>query len=87
MRFVVKAYEDGNVFAVEITDDGSSIVKTLQGAREVGKRLSAFVEVLGDDTQEGLNRIKTALELLSETILARGAQLAQAKKAASGKKR
>ena len=36
MRFVVKKYEDGNMFAVETTDDGGSIVKSLDGTRQVG---------------------------------------------------
>jgi len=86
MRYVVKMYEDGNMFAVEITDDGSSVVKTLKGAREVGKRLSAFVEVLGDDTEDGVTRIKDALEFLVEVTAERGAKLAQ-KKAGPSKKR
>jgi len=87
MRFVVKAYEDGKAFAVEITDDGSSVVKLLKGNREVGKRLSAFVEVLGDDTEEGVARIKEELEYLAEIVVERGAQMAQKKKPGTGKKK
>jgi hypothetical protein len=86
MRFVVKTYEDGNMFAVEINDDGSSVVKTLKGAREVGKRLSTFVEVLGDDTEDGVTRIKDALHFLAEAIAERATQLAP-KKAGPSKKR
>jgi predicted ABC-type ATPase len=87
MRFVVKKYDDGNMFAVETTDDGSSIVKSLKGAREVGQRLSAFVEVLGDDTEDGVNRIKEALEYLEEVVAERAALLAQKKKPGPAKKR
>jgi hypothetical protein len=86
MRFVVKTYQDGKAFAVEITDDGSSVVKSLKGSREVGQRLSAFVEVLGDDTEEGAARIKEALEYLAEIVVERGAQMAQKKKPGAGKK-
>jgi hypothetical protein len=87
MRFVVKTYEDGNMFAVEISDDGSSVMNTLKGARDVGKRLSVFVEVLGDDTEVGVTRIKDALEFLAEVIAERGAKLAQKMSPSSGKKR
>jgi hypothetical protein len=76
MRFVVKTYEDGNLFAVEVSDDGSSVVSTLQGARETGKRLSSFVEVLGDDTPDGASRIADALEYLRGVVLERGKNLA-----------
>jgi hypothetical protein len=87
MRFVVKTYEDGKAFAVEITDDGSSVVKPLKGSREVGKRLSSFVEVLGDDTEEGAARIKEALDYLAEIVAERGAQFAQKKKLGAGRKK
>jgi len=87
MRFVVKTYEDGKAFAVEITDDGSSVVTSLKGNREVGKRLSSFVEVLGDDTEEGVARIKDALAYLAEIVAERGAQIGQKKKPGAGKKK
>ena len=87
MRFVIKKYEDGNTFAIETSDDGSAILQPLEGAREVGKRLSAFVEVLGDDTEEGVSHIKDALGYLSEVVAQRGAELARKKKASAGKKR
>lgn len=87
MRFVVKKYEDGNSFAVETTDDGGSIVKSLDGTRQVGKRLSAFVEVLGDDTEVGVARIKEALKYLEEVVSKRSNDVSQEKKAGPVKKR
>jgi di/tripeptidase len=87
MRFVVKTYDDGKAFAVEITDDGSSVVKSLKGSREVGQRLSAFVEVLGDDTEEGVARIKEALEYLRQIVEERGAQLTQKTTRGAGRKK
>ena len=75
MRFIVKTYEDGSTFAVETTDDGSAIVQPLQGNREVGKRLSAFVEILGDDTPEGVARMEAALQFLASTVAARAKSL------------
>lgn len=68
MRYLVKVYDDGALFAVETTDDGSRIVHTLHGQREVGKRLSAFVEILGDDSPDGLTRLQAALQFLNNTI-------------------
>jgi len=87
MRFVVKKYENGDTFAVETTDDGCAIVKSLAGARQVGQRLSAFVEVLGDDTDDGIARMKEALVYLDEVVTERAAQLALKKKAGGSKKR
>jgi hypothetical protein len=87
MRFVVKKYENGDMFAVETTDDGGAIVKSLAGARQVGQRLSAFVEVLGDDTDDGVKRIQEALEYLEQLVSERSDQLAQKRKAGPGKKR
>ena len=77
MRFVVKKYEDGSTFAVETTDDGSAIIKSLAGSRQVGQRLSAFVEVLADDTVDGARRISESLEYLKEVIAQRAANPAK----------
>ena len=71
MRFIVKKYDDGSMFAVETTDDGSEIVQSLDGSRKVGQRLSAFVEVLADDTADGIQRVHEALEYLKQFIDAR----------------
>ena len=68
MRFIVKKYDDGSMFAVETTDDGSEIVRSLDGSRKVGQRLSAFVEVLADDTADGARRTHEALEYLKKLI-------------------
>jgi hypothetical protein len=75
MRFLVKVYEDGGLFAVETTDDGSSIVRPLQGSREVAKRLSVFAEVLADDTPDGVARLEDALKFLQQAVTARRNQL------------
>lgn len=75
MRYTVKVYDDGTLFAVETTDDGSAIVRTLQGQREVGKRLSAFVEVLSDDSKDGVARLQQALKFLNNTITQGGSGL------------
>ena len=87
MRFMVKQYEDGNMFAVELTDDGSSILKALKGSREVGKRLSAFIEVLGDDTDEGASRIREALKYLDEVVSERANEPMEKTKPAPKKRR
>jgi hypothetical protein len=78
MRFLVKVYEDGAMFAVETSDDGSQIVRPLAGSRDVGKRLSAFVEVLGDDTADGAGRIQEALRFLGQAVEQRAQELSKA---------
>jgi hypothetical protein len=87
MRFVVKQYEDGNMLAIETTDDGSAIVRSLTGCRQVAKRLSAFVEILGDDTPDGVARLKAALDYLTQVVHQRGAELAPKKRPARKKRR
>ena len=87
MRFVVKQYEDGNMLAIETTDDGSAIVRSLSGERQVAKRLSAFVEVLGDDTPDGVTRLKQALAYLTQVVEQRGTELKPKNQEASKKRR
>jgi hypothetical protein len=53
----------------------------------VGKRLSLFVEVLGDDTEDGVTRNKEALRFLEEVVSERSGEVAQKNKARSGRKR
>lgn len=66
MRLVVKKYADGGTFAVETSNEGSTIVGTLAGTRDVGKRISAYIEVICDDTEEGADRLLAALSWLTE---------------------
>lgn len=75
MRFLVKVYDDGSVFGIETTDDGGAILRHLAGSREVGKRLSAFVEILGDNTPEGASRLREGLRLVEQAISEREAEL------------
>ncbi len=74
MRFSIKKYENGQTYAIETNDDGSEVVKNLLGQREVGQRISAFVEVLADDTPEGADRLLAALCWLTEQVEARKAR-------------
>ena len=54
MRIVMSQYGDGGKYAVETTSDGSKTVRDLVGNREVGARISAYIEAACDDNQEGL---------------------------------
>ena len=67
MRLVVKKYPDGGTYDVETSNEGASITQTLDGAREdVGKRISAYVEVICDDSEEGADRLLVALSWLMD---------------------
>jgi hypothetical protein len=68
MRFSIKKYGNGETYAVETNDDGTEIVNTLVGDRRVGQRISAFVEVLADETEEGTDRLLNALAWLKEQV-------------------
>ena len=73
MRIVVNHYADGAMFAVETATDGSVVLRDLIGERRPGARLSTYVEVACDDTDQGLERLENALEfLLAEVRKRRG---------------
>ena len=68
MRLVVKEYADGGWSAVETTNDGGSFVGQLGGNREVGQRISAYLEATCDDNEEGADRLLEALSWLSGEV-------------------
>jgi anion-transporting ArsA/GET3 family ATPase len=68
MRFSIKKYGDGETYAVETNDDGSKIVREIVGQRRVGQRISSFIEVLGDETPEGADRLLESIEWLKEQV-------------------
>jgi hypothetical protein len=77
MRIVINQYADGDKFAVETATDGSEVLRDLMGKRKAGARISAYVEVACDDTEQGLERLKESLEFLLEEVRKRGGQPAQ----------
>lgn len=74
MRMVVNQYANGDKFASESATDGSVVIRELLGRRQVGARISAYVEVACDDTEKGLERLKESLEFLIEEVEKRRAQ-------------
>ena len=85
MRLVVKKYADGGTFAVETTNEGRTVVKTLDGARDVGERISGYIEAICDDTEEGADRLLAALAWLTEEAQRR--KMAYAEKERKKKKK
>ena len=74
MRIVMNQYGDGDKFAVETSNDGSEVLRDLLGKRKAGARISAYVEVACDDTEQGLERLKESLEFLLEEVHKRSSQ-------------
>jgi hypothetical protein len=68
MRLVVKEYADGGWSAVETTNDGGSFVGQLGGNREVGQRISAYLEATCDDNEQGADRLLAALAWLRDEV-------------------
>jgi hypothetical protein len=66
MRLIVKKYSDGNSFIVETTSDGSKVIKELEGTREIGERIAAYLEATCDDNESGVARLIEALTWLRE---------------------
>ena len=76
MRMVMNYYADGDKFAVETATDGSVEVRILLGQRKVGARISSYVEVACDDTEQGLKRLRESLEYFLEEVQRRQGQTA-----------
>jgi len=68
MRLVVKKYADDGWSAVETTNDGGSFVGQLEGTREVGQRISAYLEVSCDDNEQGADRLLDAISWLRDEV-------------------
>ena len=68
MRLVVKKYANGQTYTVETTNDGTGLSRELEGTREVGERISAYLEATCDDTVEGADRLLAALTRLKEVV-------------------
>ena len=80
MRLSIKKYDNGETYAVETTDNGSEIIKEMVGERRVGEGISAFVEVLTDETVESADRLLEALEWLKEQIEKKKSKMAARKR-------
>jgi len=68
MRLVFKQYANGGSSAVETSNDGGSFVKQPAGNREVGQRISAYLEVTCDDNAKGADGLLEGLSWLSEEM-------------------
>lgn len=71
---------NGETYAVETNDDGSEIVKEVIGQRRVGQRISTFIEVLPDDTEQGADRLLESIEWLKQQVEKRKARNTQRKR-------
>jgi hypothetical protein len=74
MRVVVKEYAGGGRGVFETTDDGSVTIGEWAGPRQVGERISAYIEVASDDNEQGIERLLDALTWLAEEIKKRKSQ-------------
>jgi hypothetical protein len=78
MRIVVHEYADGGRTAYETSDDGGDYLGDLDGQRQVGKRICAFVEGACDSNEKGMERLLDALAWLTEEIKKRKENLVSA---------
>jgi hypothetical protein len=62
MRLVIKVFADsGKMYVIETPNEGHSLT-VLSGEREPEARISAFMELMCDETDEGADRV---LEIMS----------------------
>ncbi len=71
MRIVFKKYANGGSSAVETSNDGGSFVEQLAGRREVGQRISAYLEVTCDDNKMGRDGLRGAIAWLNSELAKR----------------
>jgi hypothetical protein len=84
MRIVVHEYVNGDRCAYETSNDGGVYLRDLDGKRQVGAGISAFVETACEDNERGYDRVLDALALLTNEVEKRkaAAVAASASKAA-----
>ncbi len=68
MRIMVHEYAKGGRTAFETSDDGGDFLRDLDGKREVGERICAFIEVACDNTDNGIDRLLDAMDWLTQEI-------------------
>jgi hypothetical protein len=76
MRIVMNQYADGDKFAVETSTDGGHVERDLLGARKIGARICAYVEIACDDSEPGLERLQESLEYVLDEVRRRRCQAA-----------
>jgi hypothetical protein len=65
---VCKRYAKGGSSAVETTNDGVEFIKQLDGSRQPGERISAYLEVTCDDNEKGAEDLLAALSWLRDEV-------------------
>src|SRR5260370_9750098 len=80
MRLIAKKDAEGGTYIVETSNDGAAVRKKLEGEREEGERISAYLEALCEDNEQGAGRLLDALSRLTEEVERRRKAFAEKKK-------
>ena len=67
MRLTVKTYADGKRYLAETNNDATEVIKE-DGKSQPGKRISAILEVLADDSASGMDRVLEMLQVIEAEI-------------------
>jgi hypothetical protein len=68
MRIMIHEYANGGRTAFEVSDDGGDFLRDLDGQREVGQRICAFIDAACDGNEQGYQRLLDALAWLAEEV-------------------
>ena len=68
MRLIVKDYAKGGRSAYETSDDGGTLVREIEGTRQPGERIGAYIEVACDNNEQGIDRLLESLTWLTEEL-------------------
>jgi len=69
MRYVLHIYEDDSIFAYETSNDGWQRLKVFEGKRpEPSQIIETYAELIGDDDEVGIQRLKLAFAKLGEIV-------------------
>ena len=82
MHIMINEYAKGGRSAFEVSNDGREYLGDLDGQRQVGERICAFIEAACDDNEKGYDRLLGALAWLKDEVEKRKAGAGTAAKVA-----
>ncbi len=80
MRLVIEKYYDGGTYVAETSDDGGRLIKDLSGPRQPDDSVAIFMEVACDNNAQGMDKLLSALEWVTDEAKRRKKEYAEKKR-------
>jgi hypothetical protein len=78
MHIKIQKYAGGGWSAFEVSDDGSDLLRDLEGQYQEGERVCALVDAACESNEQGYDRLLGAIEWLTAEVKKRKAAQARA---------